>query len=148
MIRDIERSCYHAIIDKASSNEYDTHVSWNNIRFENLYHSICFNVGMNLDYESDVGSKYLAEAILKEEISPKEIGKLSSKLMCPQKYIEINEKLGKMSNVESKVKTTELYRCFKCKRNQCTIENVINRSLDEGTSIVVHCQFCGNSWGG
>jgi len=144
IIRDIEISCYNTVIDK--SCEYDICISWNNERFENLYHSICYNVCMNLDYETDVGSKYLAESILNKKISSKEVGKLSSKLMCPQKYIAIDKKIGEISNIESKVKTTELYRCYKCKKNQCTLESVQTRSLDEGMSVKVTCQYCGNSW--
>jgi DNA-directed RNA polymerase subunit M/transcription elongation factor TFIIS len=144
LICDLERSCYNAAIDKTQ----DLIKSWTNSIFENLYHHICFNVISNLDPDSDVNSRYLGDSILNDKILPHLVGKLSSRELCPEKYIEYDENINKRSNSASIVKTTELYTCHKCKRKQCTLENVINRSIDEGTSLVVHCMFCGNSWNG
>jgi len=146
MITDVEKSCYRATLDKASSSEYDIPILWNNIRFENLYHSVCYNVAMNLDSTSIIGSTYLSDSILNKKIPINNIGKLSSRLMCPQIYTLLDKKIDKIVNVENNVKTTELYKCFKCKRNQCTVETVINRSLDEGSGFIIRCMFCGNHW--
>ena len=146
IVKKIERGCYHISIDKANSGEYNIHTSWSNTKFINLYHGICYKVASNLDYESSVGSKYLAHRVLNNHVAPIDLAKMSSKLMCPDKYVDIDKKLDKMSNIETTVKTTELYQCYKCKKTQCTIQTIINRGLDEGDSIRVMCQFCGNFW--
>jgi len=140
----MESSCYNAAIDKIQ----DLIKAWANPIFENLYHHICFNVLTNLDFESEVNSRYLGDSILNGDIAAESVGKLSSRELCPEKYIEYDKNINKRSNSITAAKTTELYKCYKCKRNQCTLENVINRSIDEGTSLIVHCMFCGNSWGG
>jgi DNA-directed RNA polymerase subunit M/transcription elongation factor TFIIS len=144
LICELERSCYHAAYDKSE----DIVKAWSNPIFEGLYHQICYGVISNLDPDSSVGSRYLGDNILNGTISASGVGKLSSRELCPEKYIEYDEHINKRTNSASAMKTTELYTCFKCKRKQCVLEQVVNRSLDEGTSLVVHCMFCGNSWGG
>lgn len=144
--RDMERSCYHAAIDKAFAE--NIHAVWSNPCFDGLYQNICYSVASNLDKESMVGSSYLGDNILNGKIMVSKLGYLTSREMCPQRYVEYDDKISKRSNSAITLKTTELYKCYKCKKTQCTLENVVNRSIDEGTSLVVKCTFCGASWGG
>jgi DNA-directed RNA polymerase subunit M/transcription elongation factor TFIIS len=139
----LERSCYHAAYDKGE----DIVKSWTNPLFEGIYHHICYNIIFNLDLDSNA-SRYLGDNILNGNISIDSVGKMTSRELCPEKYIEYDKNINKRTNAASVLKTTELYTCYKCKRKQCTLENVINRSIDEGTSLIVHCMFCGSSWGG
>lgn len=144
LVCQLENSCYNAAMDKRE----DIIKTWANSCFEHIYHQICSNIASNLDSNSSVGSTYLGNHILNGDLNIKNIGKMTSRELCPEKYVEYDEHLHQRMHALSAMKTTELYTCFKCKRKQCVLENVINRSIDEGTSLVVHCMFCGNSWSG
>lgn len=142
----IERSCLSRAIEKAKS--YNIRCVWTNTKFINLYHSICYKVVCNLDSSSAVESNYILEKILKREVDIKNIANMTSKELCPKKYEHIDERLNKRTNMEIKVKYSELYRCRKCKQNKTTTERRYNRSLDEGVNLTIHCHYCGHSWCG
>jgi hypothetical protein len=57
IIKYIENSCLNETIRK--SREYNIRCVWNNIQFENIYHSICYNILTALDIRSETGSKIL-----------------------------------------------------------------------------------------
>ena len=142
----LERGCYNRTIEKA--NSYNIRCIWSNPDFVNLYHSICYKVASNLDTESIVESEYIREKIINREVEPITVANMTSKELCPKKYKKIDEKLSKRTNLERKIKYSELYRCRKCKTNKTTTERRYNRSLDEGVNLTIHCVNCGFSWNG
>jgi DNA-directed RNA polymerase subunit M/transcription elongation factor TFIIS len=140
----LERGCLNRAIEKAKS--YNIRGIWTDHKFIDLYHSICYKVACNLDSTSVVESNYILQKILKKEVNIKDVANMTSKELCPKKYEQLDERLSKRTNLEIKVKYSELYRCRKCKQNKTTTERRYNRSLDEGVNLTIHCVYCGHSW--
>jgi DNA-directed RNA polymerase subunit M/transcription elongation factor TFIIS len=146
LIKAIERACYNCTIEKAGDANITT--SWNIEPFCNLYVSTCYKVSSNLEKGGIVNNTQLAQQLLDGSISIENLPKLSAQEMFPQKYTDIIQKLEASKNVEIGLRTSAMYKCRKCKQNKCTIENLYNRSLDEGVNLKIHCLNCGHSWNG
>lgn len=139
----IEKSCLNTTLKKANASSIKC--IWDNNNFVNLYNSICYKVSVNIDPESPVNSNIIKK-IHDVSININEIADLSSKDFCPDKYKAYTKKIDIIISMEKKQKFSELYRCNKCKKNQCTTERRYNRSLDEGVNLIINCLFCGNKW--
>lgn len=140
----IEKSCYNKAISVSKKNNIKC--DWDNLNFTNIYNNVCYKVATNIDPNSIVNSDYILKKILNCEIDLSNIAFMTSRLMCPKKYVEFDEKIYKRSNLEIKIKFSELYQCKKCKKNQTTTERRYARSLDEGVDLTITCHFCGNRW--
>jgi len=137
----IERSCFNYCIESANDNNVIP--SWDIDLFKDIYTSICYKVSTNLDPDGLIKNKQLALDLLNDKISIKRLPKLTSLEMFPQKYVNIIERLEASKNIKNTIKTTSMYICKKCKENKCTIENLYNRSLDEGVNLKITCVNCG-----
>ena len=144
IIRHLERGCLNRAIEKAKT--YNIRCVWSNDKFVSLYHTICYKVASNLDPTSSIKSDYIFKKILNNEVDLLNMANMSSKSLCPKKYEQLDEKISKRTNLERKVKYSELYRCSKCKRNQTTTERRYSRSMDEGTELTIICTFCSHQW--
>jgi DNA-directed RNA polymerase subunit M/transcription elongation factor TFIIS len=142
----IENSCLNETIRKAQ--EYNIRCEWGEYQFEQIYHSICYNILCVLNPELDTGSWELLDCIFNNKIDINRLAHFSCKELCPKKYEELAERIEKRANIEDTVKYTELYFCRKCKRNKSTVQRVQNRSNDEGSSFYITCVFCHNKWFG
>ena len=140
----IEKGCMLRTIELAKT--YNILDTWDSKIFINLYHDICYKTSINLDSSSCIHSEYIKNKIIYNNINLLDIGGMTSKELCPEKYIKIDIKLAQMTNTERKIKYSELYHCRKCKKNQCVTERRYARSLDEGVDLTVNCIFCGHSW--
>ena len=144
ILRDIERGCFNEAIEKAEGHE--VYANWNNLSFTGIYHDICYNLLTNLDVQSDVGSMYLIDQVRTGKLEPKSLAHMSCYDMCPDKYIQIKQKINEMMNAEIDKNYTKMYRCRICKENKCTVEKRFNRSFDEGINQTITCCTCGHSW--
>jgi len=144
--RKIEIGCLNQAIKKA--NEYNIRPVWEDNEFTLLYHGICYKLSVNLDENSTIKSNYMKKKILSNNINLYKLATMTSKQLCPNKNILIENKINKRINVTINLKYSELYRCKKCKRNQTTTERRYNRSLDEGVNLTITCTFCGHQWNG
>jgi len=142
----LERGCLNRAIKKAKS--YNIRCVWTDEKYVDLYHSICYKVACNIDSESMVNSDYIFKKIMNNQVDIGNIANMTSKELCPKKYEQIDEKMNKRTNLERKIKYSELYRCRKCKRNQTTTERRYARSWDEGTDLTITCTYCNHSWNG
>jgi len=140
----IELSCYNQTINK--SNELMYIKSWDNNKFEYLYRLYTNKVTKNLDIDSEVNSDYLIKQIINNKINIDNIALLSSAVLCPEKSINIINKLTVRSNQKLVFKKSNLYTCRNCKKKSVTIEQVQLRSLDEGSNYSLTCTFCQFNW--
>lgn len=146
LIKLIERACYNHTIEKASDENIIT--SWSNELFCTLYVSMCYKVSANLEKGGLVNNTHLAEQVLSGNISIEHLPKLAANDLYPHKYTDIMQRLEASKNVKTDLRTSAMYKCRKCKANKCTIENLYNRSLDEGVNLSIQCTVCGFSWNG
>jgi DNA-directed RNA polymerase subunit M/transcription elongation factor TFIIS len=146
LIKHLEKGCLNRSIKKAK--EYDIRCIWDNEKFINIYHSVCYKVACNIDKSSIIDSDYIFNKIMNNDVNLMEVANMSSKQLCPEKYIKIDEKVNLRNAVETKVKYSEMYTCRKCKQNRTICERVYARSWDEGICIKVTCVYCSHSWSG
>lgn len=144
LIEKMERSCFNYTIDKAKENDIPT--KWENEDFQYVYIVICAKIASNIDQTNTVKNTYLPEAILCGTIDLGLLPKMSSQELCPEKYKNVLTKLEMSKNVSRTVRTTAMYTCRRCRKSECTYENLYNRSLDEGVNLIITCMSCGLEW--
>lgn len=144
IVKKLEQGCLNRSVDKC--RVYNIRGVWSEPKFVDLYHNICYKLAANLDENSSINSNYIKKKIINSEIDLYQVANLSSKDICPKKYEKIDKKIDQRNNLERKIKFSELYRCSRCKRNQCTTERRYARSADEGIDLTIICLFCGHSW--
>jgi transcription elongation factor S-II len=140
----IERACSNYTIDK--SKELNIPTKWDNQDYQYIYTIICAKIAANIDQENTVHNTYLCGAILRDEIDINTLPKMTSQELFPEKYKTVLSKLELSKNVEKTVRTTAMYTCRRCKKSECTYENLYNRSLDEGVNLIITCVSCGKEW--
>lgn len=139
IIRRLERSCYNAAVFKADDD--DIRNTWSNLRFVDIYSTICAKITNNLD-----DSKKLFEKIIRKEIDINKIAFMSSQELQPDMYKKIIGKIEARSKQRLVFKECKLYKCGKCKSKKCKAEKLYNRGLDEGVNFEITCQECGYRW--
>jgi DNA-directed RNA polymerase subunit M/transcription elongation factor TFIIS len=141
--KNLERACLNKSLKKAMS--CNIRCIWENLKFVDIYHDICYKIAVNIDENSLIQSDYIKKKLVNSIITINDIVNMSSRGLCPKKYEKFDKKIKKRSEVKQKIKYSGLYECPKCKRTRCVMENCYNRGLDEGVSIKITC-FCGHHW--
>lgn len=144
MIKETEHGCYQEAC--ARIVELNLDVSWDNPALNNAYNYICGNLLQNLDPDSMVGSSYLINKVLDKKCELERLGQMTSEELCPEKSIDIRTKIAERSDIKHSTKSSTMYRCSKCKRNETTLERRHTRGLDEATNYRATCVFCKHSW--
>jgi len=140
----IELSCYkHAVDD---SIEKSILINWANPLFEDLYRCTIARVTKNLDVQSEVNDSYLFKSIVDGMIDVDNISRMKSEEFSPKQTLIIVNTLKTRMEQKLTRKTTKLYTCRKCKKNQCTMKMYQSRSLDEAQTISVRCDYCSSEW--
>ena len=144
LIKKIENSCYNATIDEL--NNLNLPLDPSSKLFNNIYSYICTNLFQNIDPNSEINSTYLIKKIFDNEINIDKIGYMNSEELCPEKTIELKQQLDKRASAKYSMKSSTMYRCSKCKKNECVLERMHTRGLDELTNYRATCIFCKHTW--
>lgn len=145
LLETIERSCFNYTIDKAKENNIPT--KWDNEDFQYIYIVVCSKIASNIDQTNSVKNTYLANSIFDGVVNITLLPKMTSQEMFPEKYKNVLSKLEMSKNVSRTVRTTAMYTCRRCKKSECTYENIYNRGLDEGVNLTITCMSCGLEFG-
>ena len=142
--KDLEKSCYKIVLEKARKDNIQT--NWNNETFKLRYEYNCGRIKSYLDYK--LYDPVKVDISIRNFLDNKStVGKFpfkSHKDFFPKQYEILNEKNN--ANNQKIKKYSKLYTCPNCKRNESTTKDIINRSLDEGTSVQATCEYCNNEW--
>lgn len=144
LLKKIERSCYNYTFGKAQ--ELNIPTKWDNTEFINIYTIVCAKIASNIDQTNSVRNTYLADAIINGSINIPNLPKMTSQELYPDKYRTVLQQLELSKNVSRTVRTTAMYTCRRCRKSECTYENLYNRSLDEGVNLIITCMSCGLEW--
>jgi DNA-directed RNA polymerase subunit M/transcription elongation factor TFIIS len=136
----IENSFLNETIRK--SKKYNIRSIWDSQQFVNMYHTTAYNIISILEQDDNT----LFQDIVDGSVNVDSVASLSCKELSPEKYKTITDLIARRVNTVNNVKYTEMYRCGKCKKNQCTTERKQLRSNDEACNFVITCLFCSNSW--
>ena len=142
----IEKSCYDEIITICKNMTDPPVRKWDNLPFCNIYYSKCRIINLHLDKNSSTQSEFgpkLLTKILSGEISPDNVGTLSEKIFCPEACQEEKQTIDLRSRQTIKYKTSTLYRCPGCHKNETTYVPIQLRAADEGTDYECTCVNCG-----
>lgn len=122
---------------------------WNDRLFCNLYVSKSRSILTNIDATSYIGNTRLIKRINDQEFKPHEVSFMSSANIFPERWTEILDiKMKQEENFHNskQVAKTDMFKCGKCKKRECSYYELQVRSADESSTIFVSCLNCGNRW--
>jgi DNA-directed RNA polymerase subunit M/transcription elongation factor TFIIS len=147
LLRVIELSVFQEALIKAEERYIAE--NWDDRSWCDVYHTVFNKVAGLFDTrDSKADLAYLLKEIIAGRANPNVIAKGRISEICVAKYAAVVAKLNARYNVQVTEKTSELYRCPKCKENKCKIERMYTRALDEGQNIKITCRTCSHSWVG
>jgi DNA-directed RNA polymerase subunit M/transcription elongation factor TFIIS len=147
----LERSCYNAAIESCSASSEAVIRNWESDAFISVYSARCGTVNCNLDPDSSVvrrHGRYAIDRLATGVWSPDDIGKMTSAELCPDAAVREREEITIRSQQQVVEKTSQLYRCPKCRARNCTYREVQTRGLDEPATIFCTCKECGAQFNG
>lgn len=144
LVLDIERSCFQDAV--AIAEQELLQVGFEHRQFEQLYRSRVMRITKNLDSNSEVGDEYLAMALLSGAISAGTVSQLAARDLSPDRNEALFEQLSSRLRQKLSVKTSSLYKCRQCGHRETTVRSIQMRSLDEPSTLIITCQFCGHKW--
>lgn len=145
--KDLEIGIYNKSIEYA--DEHKVIRNWKNKRFYNLYIEKARSIINNIDKNTYIKNDRLLTRLHEKEFLPHELAFMKPENIYPDKWIEASSAyLKKFENAfENKnVITTDMFKCGKCKKRECTYYLCQIRSADEPETAFVRCMNCGNGW--
>ena len=147
MSKKIEIGIYKYVLEK--SEIYGISKNWKNSRFLKLYINKTMSVYANLNKKSYIGNSRLLKRLKEGEFKPEELAFLDAQTIFPEhwkKLIDEKYKRDKILYEVRKEAATDIYKCGRCHKRECTYYELQTRSADEPTTIFVTCLNCGKRW--
>lgn len=122
---------------------------WNDSLFSNMYSCKSRSILTNIDSKSYVGNTRLLKRINDKEFKPHEISFMGSVNIFPERWSDILDMRMKQEenfHNSKQVAKTDMFKCGKCKKRECSYYELQVRSADESSTIFVSCLNCGNRW--
>ena len=144
--KDMEIGIYNWCIEKADGQIVR---NWKNPRFVRLYIEKARSIISNIDGKSYLQNTKLIERLKESEFLPHEIAYMNAENVFPERWratIEKHMKRFENAYENKEIVTTDMFKCGKCKKRECTYFEMQTRSADESTTIFIRCVNCGNSW--
>jgi DNA-directed RNA polymerase subunit M/transcription elongation factor TFIIS len=144
---DFERGIYNYTIE--DSKRRNVHSVWENPEFTQLYLIHARRTVANLDPTSYINNARLIERFTDGEFRPQEIAFMTYSDLFPEKWgamIELAIKReAKMLEVDKSM-ATDMFKCSRCGKRQCTYYEMQTRSADEPMTQFIRCLNCGKQW--
>ena len=141
----IEKSIYNTTIKQARERAIER--SWTSPEFKWLYKTNYTKVYSNLRLNRN--ADFVLGKIKYGLWEPEKIISMTPQELYPDiweelilKNIKKMEQLSKQNNVQG----TDMFRCGKCKKNNCTYYQMQTRSADEPMTTFITCLNCSNRW--
>jgi len=144
---DLERGIYNHTLEDAKKRNIRR--VWENPEFQTLYDIISRRTISNIDPKSYVGNTRLLERMREGEFLPHDIPAMGYTELFPEKWGAMVEtaikREAKMLEVDKSM-ATEMFRCSRCGKRQCTYYEMQTRSADEPMTQFIRCLNCGKQW--
>lgn len=147
IVDDLEKGIFNWCIKY--SDEHELQKSWSDKMFQYLYINKAKLLIENIDENSYVKNKRLKQRILDKEFKPHELSFMESTNIFPEIWNNILDmKMKQEENFHNskQVAKTDVFKCGKCKKRECSYYELQVRSADESSTIFVTCLNCGNRW--
>jgi transcription elongation factor S-II len=117
-------------------------------KFRREYLAQAYNLLENLNMTGYVGNNYLLPKVIDGSITLKKLVTMTDEELYPPKWQKLRDKrLKEIKNENNaKVATTDLYKCNKCHKRECTYFQLQTRSQDEPMTTFITCNNCGTRW--
>jgi transcription elongation factor S-II len=141
----IEKSIYNYTIREAREKKIER--TWNNKLFVFLYKK-----NYNKVYSNVANNKNAAFVIKKLKYGywePENIISMSHEELYPEMWEDFiirNKKKMDLLSLDNKQQGSNMFRCGRCKKNNCTYFQLQTRSADEPMTTFVTCLECNNRW--
>ena len=144
---DLEKGIYNQSIDEATKRS--VRKVWENPDFKAIYDINAKRTISNLDGSSYISNNRLFSRLKEGEFKPHDIPYMSYSELYPEKWgtmIELSIKReAKMLEVDKSM-ATDMFRCTRCGKRQCTYYEMQTRSADEPMTQFIRCLNCGKQW--
>lgn len=144
---DLERGIFNCSLDEAKRRR--VHRVWENPEFQTLYDITAKRTISNLDSASYLGNTRLMERLREGEFLPHDIAFMNYSELFPERWGNMIEtaikREAKMLEVD-KSAATDMFRCSKCGKRECTYYEMQTRSADEPMTQFIRCLNCGKQW--
>ena len=144
---DFERGIFNQAIQEGKRR--NVYCVWENHEFQSVYEITARRCISNLDGLSYVKNGRLLERLREGEFLPHDIPAMSYSDIYPEIWgslIEIATKReAKMLEVDKSM-ATDMFRCSRCGKRQCTYYEMQTRSADEPMTQFIRCLNCGKQW--
>jgi transcription elongation factor S-II len=143
----LERGIYNYTLEHAGKHKVRR--VWENPEMHHLYKINSQRVISNLDEKSYIQNSRLLKRLRDKEFSPQDIAAMSYSDLYPEKWGDLIERTmkreAKMLEVD-KSSATDMFKCGKCKKRECTYYEYQTRSADEPMTQFIRCLNCNNRW--
>jgi transcription elongation factor S-II len=141
----MEKSIYNTTIKEARQKYIDR--SWDCQPFKGLYKKNFLRVFANISYNKN--ADFVLNKIKYGIWESDKLVSLKDQELFPDIWEEIiikNKKKLDFLSKENNVQGTSMFKCGKCKQNNCTYFQMQTRSADEPMTTFVTCLNCNNRW--
>ena len=141
----IEKSIYNKTIK--DSKERLIERSWKNPEFKWLYKNNYNKIMGNINYNKN--ADFVLNKLKYGLWEPENILSMKSEILFPDLWEDLllrsSKKLA-MIGKEMNTQGTDIFRCSKCRKNNCTYFQMQTRSADEPMTTFVTCLECNKRW--
>lgn len=144
---DMEIGIYNWCINECGNRRIAR--NWSNPKFMKLYVEKARSVICNVDKDSYVKNTKLLNRIKEKEFCPHELAFMKPENVHPEIWSDTVDILMKKYEIAYETKLvamTDMFKCGRCKKRECTFSEVQTRSADEPMTVFIRCINCGNKW--
>jgi transcription elongation factor S-II len=144
----IEKSIYNTTIREAKQKCIER--TWESPQFKNVYRYKFLKIISNIKINKN--NEFVLNQIKKGVFEPAELVHMKPQELYPELWKPIFlKRLKKEENTERLLKEqnqqgTDMFKCGKCKKRNCTYYQMQTRSADEPMTTFVTCLSCMNRW--
>jgi hypothetical protein len=146
-IRELESGLYQYICRDAEKRHVICH--WDNTLFKQLYDERQRTIWGHLHHSSPRFNARLHARLKDGEFTTFELGQMTDYELQPENWLKLmNDQLEREQNIleGNKGSTTDMYKCGRCKKRECSYYMLQTRSADEPMTIFLTCHNCSNRW--
>jgi transcription elongation factor S-II len=140
-----------AILQSAMSDSTNKQVfkHFDNSLFQSVYMQALRRFLGNLDPNSYVKNAFLLKKIIQKDLTIDNLATMNIMDYSPTLYTELNDRMllrEKQQLEGNKALATDLFKCGRCHKRECTYYELQTRSADEPMTKFISCLNCGNHW--
>lgn len=154
-IKEIEKSIFSWVIDYAETKNVIK--MWMDKKFSHIYINKANQIFTSLIPESYIyrspGGEHnyqkLMDKIKNKELSLSKIAYYQPHELLPDKwneYVETKHKRDENVCNSKQIAKTDMFKCSKCKKRECSYYELQVRSADESMTVFITCLNCGHRW--